>query len=326
MKQIVYLAGLPRSGSTLLSNVLAMHPNVHSTPSSPLCAIVQNMRRQWSDDHFLLSQLDSDFEVVHNRLQRSTRAFMQAWSDETTRPIVVDKNRAWIFAVEWLRELDPDFKVIVTLRDLKDVYTSIEKQHRKTLFIEFPDHMEHNSVDGRANALFADGGLLGSVLKGIQNLGDVHDIERHIYYWRYEDFLIAPQQTTKSLFQFMGVDQLELDFNNIPQYTNESDSYHRMKYRHKIRTSVDRPKGHNEIPISPRILSEIESRFAWYYQQYYPDILNGTTLQEEALQFVEIPAAPESSSTHVIASDDIKDDDLVGKLDVAIQKEIAPQQ
>jgi len=277
MKNIVYLAGLPRSGSTLIANVLAMHPEISSTPSSPLCSIVQGMRRQWSDDPFLLSQLDSNFDAVHERLKRSMGAFIQEWSAEHPTPIVVDKNRGWLNCAEWLRELDPDFKMIVTLRDLRDVYTSVEKQHRKTLFIDFPDHMEHNFVDSRANGLLGDEGIVGSILKGIQNISDIPNISEHIYYWRFEDFISAPQETTGHLFDFLGVDKAEIDLDNIVQSTHESDSYYRMKYSHKINSSIVKPQGHTEIPISPRIIKEIETRFQWYFEQFYP----------EAIQFAE---------------------------------------
>jgi sulfotransferase len=230
MKKIIYLSGLPRSGSTLLSNVLGMHTNIYATPSSPLCSIVQDMRKHWSDDPFLLSQLDNDFDMVHKRLKRSMWSFMQAWSSDNDKPVVVDKNRGWLFGLEWLRELDPDFKIIITLRDLRNVYTSIEKKHRKTLFIDFPDHMEHNMVDVRANALFADGGIVGSILKALQNVKDIPNIMKHIYYWRYEDFLENPKQITNHLFSFLGVKPEEIDFDNIVQSTNESDSYYRMKF------------------------------------------------------------------------------------------------
>ena len=270
MKNIVYLSGLPRSGSTVLSNVLAMHPDISSTPSSPLCSIVQGMRKQWSDDPFLLAQLDSSFDTVHERLRRSTMAFMQAWSNEHPTPVVIDKNRGWLNGVEWLKELDPDFKIIVTLRDLRDVYTSVEKRHRKTLFLDFPDHMEHNFVDVRANALFNDGGIVGSVLKAIQNIGDIPNIASHIYYWRFEDFIENPQGITNHLFDFLGLGACNIDFDNIVQSTTESDSYYRMKYLHTISPKALKPSDHTEAQISPRILKEIESRFMWYFQQFYP--------------------------------------------------------
>jgi len=122
----VYLAGFPRSGSTLLCNILNMHEDISSTPSSPLCNMVGAMRRNWSDDPFLLAQLDSNFEQVHNKLIQSTRAFMDAWSDNNTN-ITIDKNRGWLFQVETLKLLYPDFKIIICLRDIRDIYAVIEE-------------------------------------------------------------------------------------------------------------------------------------------------------------------------------------------------------
>jgi sulfotransferase len=302
MKKIVYLAGLPRSGSTLLSNVLGMHKDIYATPSSPLCSIVQSMRKNWSDDTFLLAQLDDNFDAIHKKLKTSTLAFMQAWSSDTDKPMVVDKNRGWLFCLETLRELDPDFKIIITLRDLRSIYSSIEKKHRKTLFIEFPDHMEHNMVDVRANALFSDGGLVGSILKGLQNIKDIPSILKHIYYWRFEDFIADPKKTTSHLFNYLGVEPAEIDFNNIVQSTHESDSYYRMKYSHKIHPSVIKPEDFNDIPISPRILNEITTRFAWYYQELYP--------QTSQTQPAQLP--------NVIETDDMV---MIRKLEKAIQDE-----
>jgi len=302
MKNIAYLSGLPRSGSTVLSNVLAMHPEITSTPSSPLCSIVQAMRRTWSDDPFLLSQLDDNFEVVHNRLRNSMRAFMQEWSAEHSTPVVIDKNRGWLNCIEWLRELDPDFKIIVTLRDLRDVYTSVEKQHRKTLFIDFPDHMEHNLVDVRANNLLGDAGIVGGVLKSIQNVGDIPNIEQHIYYWRFEDFLEKPAETTNHLFNFLGLEGADIDYDNIVQSTHESDSYYRMKYKHDISSTIDKPVSHADVPISPRILKEIETRFEWYFQQFYPQAIRFG--ESQATTSIPTTLANDDSSLSEIGSDD----------------------
>ncbi|MFW5803790.1 MAG: sulfotransferase family protein [bacterium] len=320
MKRITYLAGLPRSGSTLLSNLLAMHSDVQATPSSPLCEIVQNMRKQWSDNTFLLSQLDDNFPVVHERLKRSMWAFMQAWSSDNTNPVVIDKNRGWLFALEWLRELDPDFKMIIALRDIRDVYASIEKKHRKTLFIDFPDHMEHNIVDQRANALFADGGIIGSILKAIQNMYDIPDIMSHIYYWRFEDFLNRPTEVMHNLFEFINLEPIDIAFDNIVQSTHESDSFYRMKYEHKIYNSIRKPMTHKEIPISPRIIKEIENRFQWYFEQFYSDYK-----EKELVQGHNADPINSTSNSHIANENDGHNNDdtttMIADLERAIQQE-----
>jgi sulfotransferase len=69
-----------------LCNVLGMHPRVQATPSSPLAVLVESMRQSWSQDESLLAQLDSSYEQVYQRLGRATRAFMEAWSQDTEQP------------------------------------------------------------------------------------------------------------------------------------------------------------------------------------------------------------------------------------------------
>ena len=65
MKKLIFLfGGTPRSGSTLLCNILGMHPQIHATPSSPSANIVEEMRASWSQDSTLLAQLDSNYTAV----------------------------------------------------------------------------------------------------------------------------------------------------------------------------------------------------------------------------------------------------------------------
>lgn len=310
MKDVVFLAGLPRSGSTVLSNIMGMHPDVRSTPSSPLCPIVQGMRNTWSQEPFLKAQLDSDFDVVTERLKRTTKATIEAWSNDGDEDIVVDKNRGWLFCIEWLRELYPDFKMIVTLRDLRNVYASVEKRHRKTLMLNFPDNLEHNLIDVRANGLFNDGGIIGGCIKAINNIGDVPDISKHLLIWRYEDFVERPQETTDMCFNFLGVDPVKIDFDNLKQTTDEADSFYNMKFTHKINTKLTPAKGFAQANISPRIISEIEGRYEWFFKAYYPEYFQTQPVAE---------AQPMGQGAPVLQNP--QEQAMVKELEEAIKKE-----
>ena len=76
-KTIHFLAGLPRSGSTLLAYFLAQNPKIHVTPTSGICDML--------------------------------RAMLQAYFGRVERPICIDKNRYWAEFLEmgaklWLRQ------------------------------------------------------------------------------------------------------------------------------------------------------------------------------------------------------------------------------
>lgn len=269
MTSIAFLAGLPRSGSTLLANILAMHPQIHATPTSPLAPLVDAMRRGWSDDASLLAQLDMGYEPTYQRLTRATRAFIEAWSSAPDRALTIDKSRHWLTMIETVQALYPDFKMIVCLRDLRDVYKSIEIQHRKSLLLTFPGLVEQNLVEARAAQLFSPTGHIGGPLKALFNLNDVPDMRPHLYFWRFESFLQDPDGVTTDLLRWLDVEPLSLPLDQITQQTHESDSHVHFKFPHRISCRVTAPEGYASADLSPRILSDIVNKHLWYYRQFY---------------------------------------------------------
>ena len=100
-KQIIYVSGLPRSGSTLLCQLLGHHPDIYSIGhSSPLAPLLEKIRDFTTESPFLLSQLDVNFELVYQRLLNAYRGYMNGWFDETEQMFVVDKNRHWVSMIE----------------------------------------------------------------------------------------------------------------------------------------------------------------------------------------------------------------------------------
>lgn len=96
-KSLVCVTGLPRSGSTLLCQMLSIHSKIYSLiHSSPLLPTLNQIRHQLSDNEFLLSQMDVDFDLAYQRLLNAFRGFVNGWFAETEKPIVVDKNRGWL--------------------------------------------------------------------------------------------------------------------------------------------------------------------------------------------------------------------------------------
>ena len=269
-KQIVYVSGLPRSGSTLLCQLLGEHPEIYSTAhSSPLCAQIERTRQGLSHDAFMLSQLDVDFDTGYSRIKRSLKAFMDAWHDETDLPVAVDKSRQWLPEIETLMDLDPDFKMVICIRDLVDVFASVEKKHRKTILMSFPDNMAPGNIEVRCKTLFAPQGIIGGPISAIKNLGDVTNqfIADHIYFVAYEALIEQPVKTMRGIYEWIGVDRFNIDPDNLTVNPHESDSYYHFKYPHK---TYDKIFKNTKYEVSQRMINLIIKEHMWYYQMYYP--------------------------------------------------------
>lgn len=269
MTQFVGVTGLPRAGSTLLCQLLAQHPEIHCEGhSSPLCNTLLGIRRMVSDDQFFLSQLDSSFTNSYGHLTSAMQGYLRGWHHNCKKPVVIDKNRAWLHAVETLLHIEPEAKLIVCLRDLGQIYGSIEAQHQKTILIDFIDHLADYDRFGRADMLFAKDKAIGAPLISLHAVPDLpKHVHEHLFFLRFEDLMVKPVECMSHIYSWLGVSPLSTDPEKIKFSANESDSHYHMKYPHKQSTHITPPKRH-EVP--PRIQALIETAYAWYYQMYYP--------------------------------------------------------
>ncbi len=269
----VAVTGLPRAGSTLLCQLLAQHPEIQCDgQSSPLCNLLLGIRRMVSDDQFMLSQLDNGFEASYGHLSSAMEGFLRGWL-KSDRKLVIDKNRAWLHYIELALQFAPETKMIVCLRDLGQIYGSIEAQHQKTILLDFIDHLADFDRFGRADMLFAKDKVIGGPLVSIHAVQDLPKaVQERLYFMRFEDLVENPTACMSRLYAWLGVSPLTIDPADIEaKLVQESDSHYRMKYLHTQHTSSKKPK-HHVIP--PRIQAQIENTFTWFYQTYYPKVGN----------------------------------------------------
>lgn len=280
-KQLIYVTGLPRAGSTLLCQLLGHHSDIYSLGhSSPLCQTLTGLRQQLSDSDFLRSQLDVDFDLTYQRLTHSFRGFINGWFSETDQSWVVDKNRGWLHHIETVNYLDPNFRMVVCVRELGQIYGSVEAQHQKTILLDFPDHSANLSRYGRADKLFADQGVIGGPLRSLEALQDIDSqLQQRLYYIVFEHLMNDPVAVMQELYQWLGLPLGEFDPQNLTVRSHESDSYYRFKYPHKTHSAISAPWKH---PVPPRIQSQIQQNYAWFYQTFYPGLGPSLETQGEA--------------------------------------------
>lgn len=236
-KDIHFVSGLPRSGSTLLCNILAQNPDLHTTPTSACHDIMFVVRNFWNSkeciEHLASKELADD-----KNLQRVLSAVLHSYHD-TDKPVVIDKGRGWLSLIEMAEfALGRKAKVIVPVRSLSQICASFEKLHRKAAHKrqDAGDYFKAQTVMGRTDRLLSDRGVVGLAYNRL-----VDAIQRglsdRLHFVEFDDLTKNPGETICRIYEFLGLPKFEHQFDNVEQVTHEDDSVHGLDL-HAIRRSI----------------------------------------------------------------------------------------
>lgn len=192
--RLVFFVGFPRSGTTLMEQVLKSHPDVVTTEEiSPLSPVEAAARRLAADQRRSYPACLDDWGTeTLNELRRLFLAKMESISGPLDGRVLVDKLPLNIVSLGLVEKLWPDARVLVALRDPRDVCLSCFIQ-RFT-----PNNAMVNFLDiKRTGALYAD--VMGLWLQYRNALTLTH------FEYRYEDLVDDFEAVTRRILNFIGV-------------------------------------------------------------------------------------------------------------------------
>ena len=260
------ISGLPRSGSTLLCNVLNQNPQFFASSTSMLPALVGQTIQLISGSPEMTGDLGRDRAGTEARVQRVMLALCEAWYGHINKRVIFDKSRGWPHHALALRQLYPNSKMIILVRDLREVFASFEKQHRKFPLLDQTPTGVDKSIFMRADKMFSPKGMIGNCLKGIQNLL----MSRLDVLWlRYEDFVNDPAQAMNRIYCYLLEEtEYQHDFDNVVNTATDADYLYLNKYPHsgegKIRSAeLSWPKF-----MSRELANGIMATAPWYNQRF----------------------------------------------------------
>jgi sulfotransferase len=242
-KRIYFLAGLPRSGSTLLANVLAQHPQFHVTPTSGVVDMLVQVRNGWDRNDAFQAMERKLSEQVKTRV---LRAMLQAYFAHVDKPVCIDKNRYWAEFLEMGAELvggRDRVKVLVTVRDLRDVVASFESLYRKTSALgQLPQEanmaLKFKTALGRCEVFIDDGQPVGRAYNAIRD-AVTRGWKDRMHFIDYDDLTRRPGAVMEGIYRFLGEEGHRHDFDRVEQVTFEDDFVYGFKDLHVIRQKVE---------------------------------------------------------------------------------------
>jgi sulfotransferase len=263
-KKIFFISGLPRSGSTLLCNLLLQNPNFFATSTSSLLDLCIQLRDNWGsfEGHKNNPDGQDKWKVIQSVIKNY---------HNTDKSIVFDKNRAWTNHIEFMEKaLGYEVKVICCVRNLEDILSSFEKLFRNNradgeIHSEFKNS-KMKTLEGRCEVWTSDEGVLGRPYTHMKDAFE-RGLEKRMKLLPYEFFTFNPTRTMEEIYEWLELPFFQHDFENINQVIFEDDlGYGWGKDLHKIKEGKINPTISDSNIILGEKLTELYSNKEFWKQ------------------------------------------------------------
>lgn len=260
---------MPRSGSELLQVLFDQNPEIYGSPTSPLleywfgARANRNTVEAQSQPQALMD--DAFFGFCKGGMEGY-------YSNITEKPIVLDKSRGWIAYYKFLESvIEAKPKMVCMVRDLREIFTSMEKVYRKTRHLpvgpDNPSAMENITIEGRITHWERS----QPIGLGLERLYDakVQGYLQDVHIVRFEDLTTYPKATMQGIYEYLELPYFKHDFNNIIKSVEENDQAYGVYGDHKVKSKItSMPFTHNEI-IGTALSDYLLEKYEWYFSDFY---------------------------------------------------------
>ena len=232
-QQIVLLAGLPRTGSTLLQNLLAQNPDVYLEGNSALCQVMWDAKI--SCEYHAAEQLKGVGKDITFK-DALLRGIPSTYYPDVEGNIIFDKCRNWIneLNIAMARDyISPYVRSIVMVRPIEEIVAS------------FARVAAENNSDFSYEALLAQGGSLERALQATHYAAKLKDPS--FLFVSYDELVSSTQDTMTRIYKHIGSPAYAHNVRKITQTVFEDDERNGMVGMHNIRTEVS--KQVNEVVL-----------------------------------------------------------------------------
>jgi sulfotransferase len=172
------------------------------------------------------------------------KAVLAAYYQGVDKDIIFDKSRSWLAYLEMIESLIGEkAKVVVNVRPIPDILSSLEKIYRETTKDKQPpgeakNYIKLQTIEGRCDYWMQPDQLVGLTLNRIKDAFDRGYGDR-MFILPYENLTKDPKNTMKKLYEFLEEPYYEHNYQYVEQVTFEDDEVHGFGNNlHKIRKIV----------------------------------------------------------------------------------------
>lgn len=241
MTRFHFIAGLPRSGASVLTALLRQNPRFVTTDTGPAQPVFDQMTQLILDGKMGATAMDEA------QTQAMLRGVLQAMHH--ARPpgsVVFDNNANWLHHPEQLAALFPLSRFIICVRNPAGIANSIE--------LSAPDGQSDADQAARLRALFETEGDVGHAMALLRKVLRGAETERMLVI-DYDRMVDDPEDVMDVLYEFLREPEFNHDFKHL---THEAPVNPASRL-------VEGPVRRTEegMSLSPRVVRQLSGRAFW---------------------------------------------------------------
>lgn len=256
MKKYVFTAGLPRAGTTLLGTILKQNPEFSASISGPLARFARAIIQEST------AQGGYGTECPPEKTKNLLKGLFENYYDDPTKRVCINHNRGWPLLLPTIKDMYPETKVLMCVRDIGWILDSFEVLIRKNPYIFStmfsPD--EGVNVYTRCETLLNPGRTLGFAYNAVKQ-GITSEFKKDIMIIDYVNLVSDPERMLKSIYKFIDEPYFEHDFNNVEASYDEFDEEVKLPGLHTTRKKVQYITRESVIP--PDIWQRVQGMEVW---------------------------------------------------------------
>jgi len=256
MKQYYFISGLPRSGTTLLSTILNQNPKFQASISGPLARFSRAIIDQSS------AMSGYRHQCPPEKREKIIKGMFDNYYDDPDKEVFFDTNRGWGLLLPMLKQLYPNTKILMCVRDINWVLDSFENLYRKNPLdknLMIPDEYA-TTVYSRCDYLMGESSTVGFAYLALKQA--ITSAEKNmIMLVEYEQLSKNPEGMMKAIYNFIDQPQFEHDFNDVESSYDEFDDDVNIKGLHTTRKKVEWVE--REMILPPDIQNKFKDMEVW---------------------------------------------------------------
>lgn len=263
-KTFFFMAGLPRSGTTLLSAILNQNPNIFASAGSPMLHAMGGVYNLYYEQ--------SNIDVPRNQdISNVIDAIPHALYKDYEQSIIIDKDFNWTSDVPFSileHHIKNPIKIICPVRNVLEILSSFntlaENDPGNKKDIEISNMFSEDMPMADKRAIYwmeNDHSEISISLEGMKKAKHSY-FDDIIHFVEYDDLINNPKEEIEKIYKFLDISEFEHNFKSIKQVFNNTDAYG-LKNHHAVRPAIEKTSVDPKTVFSSEILNKYSNLEFW---------------------------------------------------------------